>query len=470
MEGQIELCRHECHGKEPEIFQDKGYSGKNTDRPAFQRMMDAVRHGEIDKIVVYRLDRISRSITDFGSVWETLKEHGAEFVSVNEKFDTSTPVGRAMVYIIMVFAQLERETIAERVKDNYGQRAKRGAFPGGPAPFGFDIKRTLIGGKGASMLVPNENIGLVKRIFHRYAYTGESLGRIASRLAETGAPGISRKTWDNVTISRILHNPSYVKADADIFNYYRNKGLILSNDIAEYTGQKALWLWGKRSSGVSKYANMQDQLLAVASHDGVIDSRTFLLCQRKLDKNRQIKNTGAGKYTWLSGLLKCAGCGYSLRVIHAKNSLYFSCSGRSNLHLCGMKHTEKVEDVEQEAGKQIQNEIDRLASEDFPEPQTVSHNEEKIAVAKIDEQIGNLMDRLEESGDVTMRYVNERISALDSRRSELLQMISLPPVRPEFESQSCDFALLNFEEKKAVARALVKRVDTSPGGVTVHFI
>lgn len=304
IEGQIELCRHECNGGKPKIFQDKGYSGKNTDRPALQRMMIAVRRGEIDKIIVYRLDRISRSITDFGRIWETLKEHGAEFVSVSEKFDTSTPVGRAMVYIIMVFAQLERETIAERVKDNYDQRAKRGAFMGGPAPFGFDIKKTAICGKAASMLVPNENIELVKQLFHRYAYTGESLGKIAAGLTETSVPGISRKAWDNVSISRILHNPSYVKADADIYYYYRRKGLILYNDISEYTGRKALWLWGKRERSAAKYTNLSGQLLAVAGHDGVIDSQTFLLCQRKLDGNRQLKNTGAGKYTWLSGLVK----------------------------------------------------------------------------------------------------------------------------------------------------------------------
>jgi DNA invertase Pin-like site-specific DNA recombinase len=110
IESQIDLCRRECRGT-PAIYQDKGYSGKNTDRPDFKRLMQAVENGEVDRIIVYRLDRISRSLSDFGRIWDTLKEHNAEFVSINEKFDTSTPMGRAMVYIIMVFAQLERETI-----------------------------------------------------------------------------------------------------------------------------------------------------------------------------------------------------------------------------------------------------------------------------------------------------------------------------------------------------------------------
>ena len=95
--------------------------------------------GKIQKIVVYRLDRFSRSIAAFGRLWEVLQQHGVEFVSVNETFDTSTPMGRAVLDIIVVFAQLERETTAERVRDNYYQRAKLGFWPGGPAPYGFTL-------------------------------------------------------------------------------------------------------------------------------------------------------------------------------------------------------------------------------------------------------------------------------------------------------------------------------------------
>ena len=470
IEGQIDLCRKECTDPDPLVFQDKGYSGKNTDRPDFQRMISAVRRGEIGKIVVYRLDRISRSITDFGRIWETLKDNGAEFVSVNEKFDTSTPVGRAMVYIIMVFAQLERETIAERIKDNYCQRAKRGAYLGGPATFGFKLTRTVIGGKAASMLVPDENVEYAKQLFHRYAYTGASLGRLTVWLEECGVPGTNRKNWDSVALSRILHSPTYVKADADVYYYYQSKGVVFYNDISEYTGEKGLWVFGKRPVKSAKYSNLQDQLVAIAAHDGIIDSETFLACQRKLDSNRQIKNTGAGKYTWLSGLVKCGSCGYSLRVIRSKDLLYFSCSGKTNLHLCDLKHTEKVVDVEAEASRQIQDEIDRLSSEDHPAPQTDNHNAEKIAVTKIDDQIGNLMDRLQEANDITMRYINGRISELDAQRSSLLEIINQAPERAVFKFANCDFVSLNFDEKKSVAQALVKRVDASPSGVTVYFM
>ena len=93
------------------IFKDKGFSGKNMKRPDFQKMMQEVKNGSIKRIIVYKMDRFSRSLLDFAETWNILQHFGVEFVSINEKFDTATPMGRAMLFIIMVFAQLERETI-----------------------------------------------------------------------------------------------------------------------------------------------------------------------------------------------------------------------------------------------------------------------------------------------------------------------------------------------------------------------
>ena len=98
---------------------DKGYSGKNTDRPKFQELVRDIKRGLIAKVVVYKLDRISRSILDFANMMELFQQYNVEFVSSTEKFDTSTPMGRAMLNICIVFAQLERETIQKRVTDAY---------------------------------------------------------------------------------------------------------------------------------------------------------------------------------------------------------------------------------------------------------------------------------------------------------------------------------------------------------------
>ena len=163
-----------------------------------------------------------------------------EFVSINETFDTSTPMGRAMLNIIMVFAQLERETTAERVRDNYYQRAKLGSWPGGPAPYGFAIGRIPgADGRLAPSLVPNKNMAVVERIFDAYAIKDASLGSVARALNGSGIPAPRRAVWDNVTLSRILHSPLYVMADEDVYLYYQAKGLHFANplhDISRYTG------------------------------------------------------------------------------------------------------------------------------------------------------------------------------------------------------------------------------------------
>ena len=126
IETQIDMCKNECGTgvANIKVYAYKGFSGKNTNRPKFEELMRDVKAGLVSKVIVYRLDRFSRSIADFGQAWERFKERNVEFVSINEKFDTTTPMGRAMLHIIMVFAQLERETIAERVRDNYYSRIK----------------------------------------------------------------------------------------------------------------------------------------------------------------------------------------------------------------------------------------------------------------------------------------------------------------------------------------------------------
>ena len=123
--NQAELCKEyvrnmfgQEYGDRCVVFEDEGFSGGNLKRPAFQQMMEAVRKRKFSAIVVYRLDRISRNINDFAGLIDELGKLEVSFISIREQFDTSMPMGRAMMYIISVFSQLERETIAERIRDN----------------------------------------------------------------------------------------------------------------------------------------------------------------------------------------------------------------------------------------------------------------------------------------------------------------------------------------------------------------
>ena len=246
IEGQIELCRKFTAG-ELRIFSDRGFSGKNMRRPAFGELMEAVEAGEIERIVVYRLDRFSRSLADFSRIWEVLQKNGVAFLSVSEQFDTSSPVGRAMLSIVMTFAQLERETTAERVRDNYHHRASLGAWPGGPAPYGYALSKAKVDGRSVSSLIPDEHAKTVCRIFEEYAKPETSLRGLAKDLTARGIHGPKREAWDNVTLSRILRNPVYVRADEAVYCHYLAQGVQSRQTSADYDGEHGCVLIGKRS-------------------------------------------------------------------------------------------------------------------------------------------------------------------------------------------------------------------------------
>ena len=146
VESQIEFCKKEVTGESYKVYTDKGYSGKNIDRPAFQDLLRDIEAGKVNRVIVYRLDRISRSVLDFANLIEVFQKNHVDFVSTMEKFDTSTPIGKAMLMIVMIFAQLERETIQQRFIDAYSSRSKRGFYMGGRVPFGFELVETLIDG------------------------------------------------------------------------------------------------------------------------------------------------------------------------------------------------------------------------------------------------------------------------------------------------------------------------------------
>ena len=149
IENQVVLCREYIQRNIPEakdsdilVYEDEGFSAKNLDRPQFRMMMQSARKQPFDYIVVYRLDRISRNVGDFATLIEELNGMNTAFICIKEQFDTSTPMGRAMMNIAAVFAQLERETIAERVRVNLVLLARTGRWLGGVTPLGFVGEKT----------------------------------------------------------------------------------------------------------------------------------------------------------------------------------------------------------------------------------------------------------------------------------------------------------------------------------------
>ncbi|MEQ2365320.1 recombinase family protein, partial [Coprococcus sp. CLA-AA-H190] len=134
-------CKYILNTDDFVIFEDAGYSGKNTDRPAYQKMMSQIRQGLFTHLLVWKIDRISRNLLDFANMYAELKDLGVTFVSKNEQFDTSTAIGEAMLKIILVFAELERNMTSERVTATMINRASNGVWNGGRIPFGYSYDK-----------------------------------------------------------------------------------------------------------------------------------------------------------------------------------------------------------------------------------------------------------------------------------------------------------------------------------------
>lgn len=192
------------------IFEDAGYSGKNTDRPKYQEMMSQIRSGVFTHLLVWKIDRISRNLLDFASMYAELKNLGVIFVSRNEQFDTGTAMGEAMLKIILVFAELERNMTSERVLATMISRANNGLWNGGAVPYGYDYDPDT---KTFSI---NEAEAHVVRMIHDMYEKDRSLIRIARVLNESGYRSRSGNYWTYPTLMIILRNGFY---DGD---YYYN--------------------------------------------------------------------------------------------------------------------------------------------------------------------------------------------------------------------------------------------------------
>lgn len=461
IEGQIDLCRKYA-GEDALVFQDRGFSGKNIKRPAFTELMQSVEAGTINKIFVYRLDRFSRNIADFSRLWEILDKHNVSFVSVTENFDTSSPIGRAMLNIVLVFAQLERETTAERVRDNYHHRFKLGVWPGGPAPFGFShTKIDNEGHQASSLMIHPENSQVVQMIFEEYAKPDASLRGVAKILNEMGIHGPKRELWDTVTLSRILHSPVYVKATPEVFWYFLAKGLRTELPVDAYDGIHACNVIGKRNRTKNKYNALEDQILTVSNHLGFIDADLWLRVQDKLQNNTQISRVNAGKYTWLTGLLKCDKCGYALKINHSKadNKLHLLCSARSNFASCDCTVEVDVRELE----GYVESQISEMLKSSPPMEIIPDSKELSVEVLAVEQKIERLVNAIAECDDVSVQYINKQIAALHKQREELLQ-------KPKSEApaiQKLDFAKLSFDEKKMISVEFIEKISISGTNVNI---
>ena len=186
----------------PEHYDDGGFSGGNMKRPALQKLLDDVDAGKIDIIVVYKIDRLSRSICDFAELSKIFDKKNVAFVSVTQEINTHTSAGRMMLNILITFAQFEREVITERVRDKMAASRLKGKWVGGSLPLGYGVKNKHL------IIIPEE-AEIVKKIFTRFLEI-QSPKQIALELNQSGIRTKQGKDWTTPLIYRILNNYTYI--------------------------------------------------------------------------------------------------------------------------------------------------------------------------------------------------------------------------------------------------------------------
>jgi len=248
-----------------DMYDDGGLSGGTMERPALKRLLADIKVGKVQIVVVYKVDRLTRSLADFAKIVDVLDAHGASFVSVTQQFNTTTSMGRLTLNMLLSFAQFEREISGERIRDKIAASKAKGMWMGGTVPLGYDVKDRK--------LVINETEGkLVRKIFSRYA----ELGSVSLLQAELDAQGHRSKRRESVGRRSTGGRPF-------------SRGilyLILQNRL--YCGQ------------VSHKGNIYD-----GQHDAIIDAELWDLVQAKLASNRRERELAVGSEapSMLSGLI-----------------------------------------------------------------------------------------------------------------------------------------------------------------------
>ena len=352
IENQIEMCKEHIKkfvspNVEFLIYEDEGFSGGNTNRPAFQRLINDIKYGNINLLICYRLDRISRNVADFSSVLDVLQEYKVDFISIKEQFDTSSPMGRAMIYIASVFAQLERETIAERIKDNMLEMAKKGKWTGGKLPLGFTSKKIAYideeGKKRFKVTLEHDSKDLefVKFLYEKYLELG-SLHKLETYTHEN-IRSASGKIFEKSTLKIILQNPIYVKADENVFNYFENKGWSV---YGEPDGLHSLLSYNKTETAkkdgklTKRNKDESESLVAVSDVKGFIDSSLWLKVQYQFKKNKNtFPRLGKTHNALLVGKLFCGNCGTRMIIQHGRTSTKTGI--KTFYYVCSLKKTSK---------------------------------------------------------------------------------------------------------------------------------
>src|SRR5437588_8053915 len=276
-------------------YDDGGFTGGNMDRPALKGLLADIEAGQVDAIVVYKLDRFSRSLLDFAKMMETLDKHQVAFVSITQQFSTGTSMGRLVLNVLLSFAQFEREIIAERTRDKIAATRRKGKWAGGRPVLGYDVDA-----KGGKLLRNEDEAVRVRALFELYL----ELGGLLPVVEELARRGWTNKRWTNRQGQEAGGEP-----------FTRTSLYRLLTNVA-YTGK--VRYKGEVHAG---------------EHPPIVDAELFqrvqaLLRQNKVSGGADVRNAFGFV---LKGLLRCVPCQCAMTPTHtsrkgSKRYRYYVCS------------------------------------------------------------------------------------------------------------------------------------------------
>lgn len=477
IDAQMDQCR-KFSGTDYKEYSDVGYSGKNTNRPQYEQMIQDIKSGKITAVVSYRLDRISRNIIDFANLLELLEKHHVTFLSATEQFDTSTPIGRAMIYIVMVFAQLERETIAARIADNYKFRCMQGLFMGGNTPFGYDSERISLDGKKISILTKNEQSKTLQDMFG-YFTSNHSIYSICKRLNQEGILTSKGSSWVNNSVKRVLRNISPCCADENLYHYLIAKGYQVVNPMEDYDGKHGMCLFFKQRNR-NQQTDVSQQIAVVGMHQPLISSEQFIHAQSILDKQHPVRAKRSSR-TFLAGLVKCKECGHSFGLKYtSKNGAdycYYHCRGRETRGVCDNSIYIPAEDLESGILKLCMKHLKNIRSYESKKEKKMSYTGN---IDHLRSQIEHLISNIGKGNAVVDDLLTQKITLLQSQINDYAKKQLVDNYRQSLDSKTMDglnqqlknFDQLTMAQKATVIRGMVKHIDVDKHGnleIEYHF-
>lgn len=521
IENQIARCVALCESKGWGyiVYVDYDYSGKDTDRPDFINMMGEVRKKKFDYVVVYHVYRFARNMKDFTVLMDEFQDLEVGFISISQQFDTSTPMGRAAMYMTAVFGQLERENTAEQIRDNMIFLAEKGRWNGGPIPYGFDTRTELIeyrngeGNKKVTYLVVNQEESEVVREFYEwYKAPGGSIRNVTIKANELGYKTRNGAHWSHSQVSRILQNPLYAIADENTYNYFKDHTEVnMVDDIEDYNGKNGLMYYNRRRAykNTSRLRDESEWILSVGEHKGFIPGEIFARVQMKLSRNKsRAPRTGQSLRSPLVGLVRCGRCGSSMSIFGSPRDSndrskgyyhYFRCLTREQQAkvLCDNSNVraDKLEDlilsyvsglVDNKESLQAILDSANNDIEDGKGPLTAKKDKIQSELDKLNLEIENLVDALSK-GILPELVIKRKYKELDDQKGKLRK--ELESINSELNNQyvgSFDFdtiveyirnfkytyKYLDLDEKRLLLRSIIKEIEMDRHKVklTLYFL